>query len=472
MKTIFITLTALFLMMFLLINGIYLIGGVFAARNLARFGRQFKRSTAAEVFSSPLTPGVSILVPAHNEGQGLIESVWSLLALRYPQFEVIIVDNGSTDDTVPLMIAEFTMVPVRRALRTTVPAAEVQASYCSSRYPNLWLLHKDLPSKGDALNTGINAAKYPYIMSVDADGLLEENALLGAAQLIFENPDLVIGSCGILRPSNGSEIERGRVRRVGLPTGVIAGIQIVEYLRTFLVMRMFWTGINVLMIVSGAFGLFRRSTVEQVGGWYSETAAEDMELVMNLHRRMRERHIPYRIALVPEPVCWTEVPATLRDLLRQRRRWHRGTAEAVWRHRHVVFRRRYGRLGFFGIPLMMIELIGPIVELAAWSLVALAWALGELPTTVFLVFLSVSLLINLTLSLMSLSLAQVTYRRGTPPWETVRLVLFAIAEVLGYRQIVSFWCGLGLIDFIRGKHTYQQPTRGGASRSGAAQRPA
>jgi cellulose synthase/poly-beta-1,6-N-acetylglucosamine synthase-like glycosyltransferase len=457
--TLIAVLTVLIVAGYLVINATYLGFALLAARALTRIGRERRYLAEPEAFASPFTPGVSILVPARNEEACIVDTVHSLVSLRYPRFEVIVISGGSTDETVERLVREFDMVPARRARRATIPAGPFTASYLSRSHPDLWVLCKDETGKADALNAGADTARYDYIATVDGDAVLEEDALLGVVRPVLDDPDRVVAAGGMIRAMNGCRVVRGRVLEVRFPRGAIACIQIEEYQRAFLLARTSLSGLDALLVVSGAFALFRRDVVEQVGGWFTATAADDVEIVIHVRRYAGEHRLPYRVAFLPAPVCWTLLPETMHDLMRQRRRWHRGLAEVIWRHRKILGRPRYGRLGLVALPYLVMELLGPPVELVAWLIVALAAIVGVLSVPVFLAFLGVSFLLNLALSVTAVVLGEVDYRRHASGREATRLVGYAVLETFGYRQAISAACVAGIADFLAGRRPYIQPTR-------------
>jgi cellulose synthase/poly-beta-1,6-N-acetylglucosamine synthase-like glycosyltransferase len=461
-------LAAVALAYFAVLNLLYLAFTSIAWSEVTRHLRARESFAADETFASPLTPGVSVLLPAFNEEAGIVESVYSLLSLRYPRLEIVVVNDGSTDGTLGRLRAEFDLVPVRKALRRSIPTKPVRAAYVSRRNPSLCVVDKENGGKADALNCGVNAALHPYVCAIDADALIEEEALLRVAAPILEDPDRVAATGGIVRIANGCTIDHGRVTSVALPTSRLATLQVVEYFRAFLIGRVGWSKLNALLIISGAFGLFRRSLVEAVGGYWTDTVGEDVELVVRLHRYLHERDEEYTIAFVPDPVCWTEAPEDLRTLSRQRRRWHRGLAQTLWRHRRMLGNPRYGLLGLVAFPYFaLFELLGPIVEILGPVATVYWWWRGELSTMFLVAFLIVAFLLGILLSVAALALEEFSFRRHPGAREVVRLVAYAFAENLGYRQLNDLWRALAFVDLARRERGWGAQRRRGIGQAAA-----
>lgn len=454
--------TAFILGYFIVLNLFYLALTALAWREVARHLHAEAYVDEQDALSSPLTPPVTLILPAYNEEAGVVESVRSVLSLRYPEYEVVVVNDGSTDTTLEELRAAFDLVPVRVAPRGSIPCAEILATYRSRRDPNLVVVDKVNGGKADALNCGANIARYAYVCVIDADTILEENALIRVMKPVFDDPDLVIATGGIVRIANGCRIEHGRVTDVALPRGRLATMQVMEYLRAFLVGRIGWSSVASLLIISGAFGVFKRSSIEEVGGWRTDTVGEDMELVCRLHRRARERGDRYRIVFVAEPVCWTEAPETLRLLSSQRRRWQRGLAETLWRHRRMIGNPRYGALGIWGMPYFaLFELAGPVIEFLGYVIVIAATLTGVLSLEVFALFALLSMGLGIVLSVAALALEELGFRRYPTERSMARLFMYAIAENLGYRQLLAFWRVRALIDLARGERHWGEMHRRG-----------
>lgn len=454
---------------FALLNLFYLVFTAIAWRSVPRHLRSTAYAGSDETFASPLTPGISVLLPAYNEEAGIVESVRSLLSLHYPLHEIVVVNDGSTDATLERLREAFELVPAVRAMRTAIPTAAVRGSYLSVRHPELCVIDKANGGKADALNAGASAARYPYVCAVDADALIEEDALLDLARPILDDPDRVVATGGIVRIANGCTVDHGRVVDVRLPRSRLATIQVVEYFRAFLVGRTGLSSLNSLLIISGAFGLFRRDLVEEVGGWWTSTVAEDIELVLRLHRHMLERGEPYTIAFVPDPVCWTEAPEDLGSLSRQRRRWHRGLAESLWRHRRAIGNRRYGVIGLFALPYFVaFELVAPLVELAGLPATIVWWSLGRLSGAFLLAFALVAFLLGILLSLTAVTLEEFNFRRHTRGREVARMLWWAVWENLGYRQLTAVWRLRGLWEALRRKRGWGAQSRRGFATAGSA----
>ena len=292
---------------FLALNTVYLLFCVVAYGRLRQHRRRWTARDLEAVLRSPATPAISIVVPAYNEEATLADSVRSLLHLNYPQFEVIVVSDGSTDGTLAVAGREFEMVRAPVSHARPMPTQRVRGIYQSLAHPNLVMIDKANGGKADAINAGINAARYPLVCVLDADSLIEEHSLARAVLPFIEDAD-TIAVGGLVRVANGCRVERGRVTEVRLPRSHLAMFQSVEYLRAFLAGRVALSAINALLIISGAFGLFKRDAVVEVGGFRPDTIGEDMELVTRLHRFSRERGRRFRIVFQPEPICWTQAP--------------------------------------------------------------------------------------------------------------------------------------------------------------------
>jgi cellulose synthase/poly-beta-1,6-N-acetylglucosamine synthase-like glycosyltransferase len=322
-------------------------------------------------------------VPAHNEEKSICTALRNLLDLEYPELEIIVINDGSVDKTLQRMQVEFRLRLVRAVYVPQIVSAPVRGLYRSDVDPRLLVVDKETAgSKADAVNAGLNAAASPYVCVVDADSVLERDALLRIMVPILANPKLVVAAGGIVRVLNGSEIESGRMRRVRLPRKSIEVIQVVEYLRAFLIGREAWARGNMLMIVSGAFGVFRTDLVRAVGGYRSFAIGEDFDLVTRLHRHLLAAGERYRIEFVPDPVCWTEVPSDLRSLGRQRARWQKGLMDVLCRNTDMLYRPRYGRIGTLAFPYMwLFELFAPVIEVAGFVTIILAACFGALSWT-------------------------------------------------------------------------------------------
>jgi cellulose synthase/poly-beta-1,6-N-acetylglucosamine synthase-like glycosyltransferase len=410
-------------------------------------------------------PPITLLVPAYNEELTIAESVRSLLALRYPTFEVVVVNDGSKDETLKAVIEAFELSPVQRSYELAAPCARIRGLYASPNQPRLVVVDKENGGKADALNAAMNLARAPIVCCMDADSLLEPDALLRAVGPFMEDPERVVAVGGSIRIANGCEIRSGQVVRVGAPRNFLALMQTVEYLRAFLMARIAWSEMKCLLIISGAFGLFRRDAALAVGGYSHGTVGEDMELVVKLHRHYRELRQPCRIVFLPEPVCWTEAPETLDVLGRQRARWHRGALEVFQRHAKMLFNPRYGRIGTLGLGyVLLVDVIGPLIEIAGYLLIPAFWLLGILHTDYLLAFLAISFGFGVVLSIGALALEEIELKRFPDVRSLIVLMLAAIVENFGYRQINNIWRLRGTWQYLTKQQSWGTMTRRGFSR--------
>ncbi|SMF61193.1 glycosyltransferase family 2 protein [Allosphingosinicella indica] len=409
-----------------------------------------------------LAPPIAIIAPAYNEALTIVESTKALLALHYPDFEVIVVNDGSKDRTLDVMMDAFGVRPVRRYHDTAVQCRTIRGIYANPDIPRLIVVDKENGGKADAMNAGINVARAPIICVIDADTLLEPDALIRAVRPFVEEPVKTVAVGGTIRIANGCRVEDGRVIEGRLPRNFLALVQTVEYLRAFLMARLGLSQMQALMIISGAFGLFRRSTAVDVGGFSQNTVGEDFELVVKLHRHLRDRKQDYRVTYIPDPVSWTEAPETLKILGGQRARWQRGSLETFFKHRDMCFNPRYGRIGFLGMgQVLVVDVIGPLVEVAGYLLIPLLWALGLIAFDYVLAFAAVVFSFGVFVSVAALVLEEVQLRRLPRARDLAILTFVAVLENFGYRQINNLWRVKGYWQFLRKQQGWGEMTRKG-----------
>ena len=414
-----------------------------------------------------VAPPISLIVPAYNEQLNIVESVRSMLALEYPAYEVIVVNDGSKDETLKRVIDAFELVPFRRPFEETLKHEPIRGIYASPRSDRLIVVDKLNGGKADAQNAGINVSRAPVFCVIDGDSILEPDALLRAAQPFIDDPERTIAVGGTIRIVNNSAIESGRVKTVRLPTKILPLFQVVEYMRAFLMARLAWSNINTLMLVSGAFGVFRRREAVAVGGFTKGSMGEDLDFVIKLHRHMLDNKKEYRIRFIPEPVCWTEAPETLTVLARQRSRWQRGALEAFFRYRGMLFNPRYGRVGFLGLGhILVVDVLGPLMEVLGYILMPLFWLMGALSIETLLAYTALVFVYGVFVSVGSLILEEVELRRFPRPRDLVIVTLAAIAENFGYRQINNFWRVKGYWQYLRADNSWGEMTRTGFSKQG------
>jgi cellulose synthase/poly-beta-1,6-N-acetylglucosamine synthase-like glycosyltransferase len=446
---------------FLVVNTLYLGFSLFAYVALVNHRRKWTARELGAVMRSPATPGVSVIVPSFNEEKNIVDTVRSLLMLNYPQFEVIVVSDGSTDRTLEILEHAFGLFRAPGTAEHRLDTREVRGVYRSLALREVVVIDKVNGGKADAINAGINAAHFPLVCVIDADSVVEEHALTRAVLPFIEDPTTV-ASGGIVRIGNGCRVEEGRVTDVRAPRRWLATFQVVEYLRAFLAARVTHSAFNALLIVSGAFGVFRRDVVLEAGGLRTDTVGEDMELVVRLHRFCREQKRPYRIVFQPDPVVWTEAPETAAQLARQRNRWQRGTLQVIEQHRHMLGNPRYGRIGLLALPYYAVfEVLGPVIEVAALLVTLLGLGMGLIDWEMAKLIFMAAILYGTVISIASVLLEELSFRRYLRLLDVFKLLTAAVIENFGYRQLTTFWRLRGTIDYWRGHTGWGTMTRKG-----------
>jgi cellulose synthase/poly-beta-1,6-N-acetylglucosamine synthase-like glycosyltransferase len=433
---------------FLLINGVYLTLYAISFREILAYRWRQDFSDFGELFASDYVPPISMVVPAYNEEATIADSVRSFLALRYPLHEVIVVNDGSKDTTLETLQREFALCASDRSVRPQLETAPVRGVYATPS-EHLIVVDKENGGKSDALNAGVCAAQYPLVCCMDADVILNEDSLLRIARPMIESSD-VAAVGGIIRVANGCEFEKGLLKEAKLAKAPLPNFQQAEYLRAFLASRTAWSKLNCLLIISGAFGIYRRSDLIFIGGYAHGTVGEDMELITRGHRVLRENDRRYRISFIPDPVAWTEVPDSLRVLRRQRDRWHRGLMDTLVRHRKMLFNPRYGTVGLLAMPyFFLFEFLGAVIEIVGYFAFVIGLLLGVINIQFALAFLLAAVGLGTLLSTAAILLQALCIERPAR-WRDVGILLaYANLENFGYRQINSFWRVMAIVSFLR-----------------------
>ena len=440
----------------IIVNLTYMALLVLSAVKVGSSTKLWNLKTKSMLFKPRMLPSVSILAPAYNEEKTIIESANSLLNLKYPDYELVVVNDGSKDKTLDTLIDYFDLKRVDHYFVERLKTAQVRGIYKNALYPRLTVVDKENGGKADSLNAGINVASKEYFCGIDADSLLESDSLLKVASLTLDNGIETPAMGGNVFPINGCVVDKGKLMHIGLPKHILARLQTIEYLRAFMCGRLGWTQLNSLLIISGAFGLFRRERVISIGGYLTskerfnrDTVGEDMELVVRISRLMREKKQKYRIGYAYNANCWTEVPESMKVLKRQRDRWHRGLIDIMYFHRKILFNPSYGRMGLLGMPYFLIfETIGPLFEIQGYLMVALAAFFGLISTKLALLLFFSTILMGILISVSAVLIAerQVYYFNYR---ETLKLFLLALGENFGPRQLFSFWRVLGFLNAMK-----------------------
>jgi cellulose synthase/poly-beta-1,6-N-acetylglucosamine synthase-like glycosyltransferase len=451
----------LILLYFLLLNGSYILLAVLALKELHRHRNRMKSVEVVELSTQAEAIGVTLIAPAYNEAATAVESVRSLLTLEYQEYEILVVNDGSKDATLDRLREAYELEELPRAPLARIPTARIRGVFRSRIHDNLWVIDKENGGKADALNAGLSYCQTPLFCAMDADSLLERDALARVVRPFLEDARTVAVG-GMLRVANGCTFRHGQVTKIGLPRNFLAQFQVMEYLRAFLAGRMGWDALNASLIISGAFGVFRRAEAVEVGGYATDTVGEDMELVVRLHRYLRERGRPYRIGFVPDPVAWTEVPERLRSLGRQRDRWQRGLLQSLFRHRVMLLNPRYGRVGTVAYPyFFLLEGLGPLLEIIGYGSVLLAVLAGRASFAFISAFLGVAILLGVVLSVLSVVMEELNFRRYPRFRQIAWLFVIALLENLGYRQLNAWWRFRGTISAVRRKAGWGEMERKG-----------
>jgi poly-beta-1,6-N-acetyl-D-glucosamine synthase len=448
----------------LLIFTSYLLLGIFSALALRKYLRKNSYINYNTLVLSPLVPRISIIAPAFNESKSIIDNIRTLLSLYYNNFEVIIVNDGSTDDTFQKIIQAFELVKVNYYFDYRIPCERIKGVYKSDNpsYNRLTVIDKNNGGKADSLNAGINISRNSLIVTIDADSIIESDSVLKLVKPFLEEKDhKVIGTGGVIRIVNSCDIERGHIREIKLPDQILPRLQVLEYTRAFLLGRMAWSHLDGLMLISGAMGMFDRETVIMAGGYSIKTVGEDMELVLRMRRFKAERDEKYEVTYIPDPLCWTEAPSDFKSLRKQRTRWTRGLIESLWTHRRLFMNPGYGRLGMLGYPYwFFFEWLSPLIAFSGFIYTIYLAISHKLNLPFFLLLFLFVYTFAVSLSVWAVLFEEITFHKYGRKKDVLRLLASAMVEPFFYPMHTLF-AVIGNIEALGGKQGWGKAKRSG-----------
>lgn len=419
---------------------LFTIMGYLSTKNSIHYRKKNSFGDLSKVMASPLAPSITIIAPAYNEGLTIVENIRSLMSLRYVNYEVMVVNDGSKDDTLQKMIDAYDLVKVEREIDPNWPNKPIRGIYKSPHraFSKLTVIDKDNGGKSDALNTGMALSTNRYVGCIDVDCLLLPDALLHVVKAFYQRSEKrVIAVGGVIRVANNCIIEGGQLEEIRLPTNWLARFQLLEYTRSFILGRMAWGRIDSLLIISGAFGFFDREIALAVGGYDTGTVGEDMEIVFKMRRYMHDTRTPYTVEYIPDSLCWTEVPEDLKIFVNQRDRWARGNLETLFKHKDMFFNSKYGRLGLLSYPYWFFyEWLAPLMEFFGMLTIVLFYYLGILNWDFFVAITVAVYVFSVMFSFYAILWDVFSYNEYKKTKDILILMLCAVVEPIFFHPIV------------------------------------
>jgi cellulose synthase/poly-beta-1,6-N-acetylglucosamine synthase-like glycosyltransferase len=443
----------------------YVLLAIISAIALRRYLMKNSYVDYNSIILAPMTPSISIIAPAFNEEKTIVENIRALLSIYYNNFEVIVINDGSTDSTFKKITEAYDLERVNYFFDYRIPCERIKGVYKSKNrsFKRLTVIDKINGGKADALNAGINISKNQLICSIDVDSIMEPDALLKMVKPFMEETSKpVIATGGVIRIANSCEVDNGQIKRIQVPQKFLPRVQVLEYTRAFLMARMAWGRLNGLLIISGALGLFDKEIVIKCGGYSTATVGEDMELVVRMRRYMSEKKAKYKVVYIPDPLVWTEVPSTMKILGRQRNRWTRGTIETLWMHKKLFFNPKFGILGILSYPFwMFFEWMAPIIEFLGLVYFAFLVIFGQPNWSFFFILLTFVYTFAVSMSTWSVLFEEMTFHKYKQKRDVLSLVFTGFLEPIFYHPLTVYWSIRGNIDYLRGVRTWGKMEREG-----------
>jgi len=442
----------------------YIMLGTYSAISLNKYFKKNSFVNYNTLVLSPLTPKISIIAPAFNEGKTIIDNIRTLLSLYYNHFEVIIVNDGSTDDSLAKVIEAYNLVRVNYFFDYQMPCERIRGVYRSENpsFSRLTVIDKVNGGKADSLNAGINVSRSKLVVAIDTDSIIESDSLLKLIKPYLEQKNRrVIGTGGVIRIVNSCEVVRGHIKKIHLPQEFLPRLQVLEYTRAFLLGRMAWSQLDGLMLISGAMGMFEKETLIKAGGYSTKTVGEDMELVLRMRRYCTENKQDYEVTYIPDPLCWTEAPSDLKTLTRQRSRWTRGLVQSLWAHRRMFLNPKFKTLGFLSFPYwLFFEWMAPLLAICGFIYTGYLISIHQINWPFFFLLFAFVYTVALMLSTWSILYEEVTFHKYRRKRDVLLLFGTAMLEPFFY-PFHTYFALKGNIDLILGKKGWGKQSRQG-----------
>lgn len=452
----------LVLFYFLIIVTIYIFLNLISFRNISKYTKKIKYVELKDIFRLHNFKPVTVIVPAYNEENGIVESVRSFLQLEYPDYQLIVVNDGSTDGTLEQLFKHFQIRQASFSPYYEIASQPIKAVYLSPAYPNLFVIDKENSGKADSINAAINISRNPLITVIDADSILERDCLLKIVRPFMED-DNIVAVAGTVRIANGCKINRGYIEEVGLSKSWLARFQVVEYLRAYLFGRNGFDFLNAILITSGAFSCFRRDALIEIGGYKAGSVGEDMQIIVRLQKELRLKNPKTRVTFIPDPVCWKVAPEKIKALSSQRARWQKGTIETIRHHKELFFNPDYEWLGMLVFPYYtFFEVLGPFIEVTGYVVFIISYFLGIVPLNFAVAFFAAAFLYGVVLSTLSVCLEELSFKKYTKVKHLIILMAASLLENFGYRQMIAFFRFKGFIEYYLGKRDWGKMEKKGS----------
>jgi cellulose synthase/poly-beta-1,6-N-acetylglucosamine synthase-like glycosyltransferase len=446
----------LVLFYFLIIVTVYIFLNIISFLKIFNYTKRIKYFERKKIFQLHNFKPVTIIVPAYNERNGIVDCVHSLLQLDYPEYQLIVVNDGSTDGTLEQLFENF---KIRQASFTPyyeITSKPIKSVYLSPAFPNLVVVDKENSGKADSINAAINISRNPLITVVDVKTIPERDCLKKIVRPFMEDKN-VVAVGGAVRIANGCKVNRGFVEEAGLSKSWLARFQVIEFLRAYLFGRNGFNFINGILILSGAFSCFRRESLIEIGGYKAGSVGEDMQIIVRLQKELRIKNPKTRVTFIPDTVCWKVVPEKIKSLSSQRVRWQKGTVETIRHHKELFLNPDYEWLGMIVYPFYtLFEFFGPLIEITGYIAFVISYYLGIVPLNFAAAFFTAAFLYGVVLSTLSVCLEELSFKKYKKVKHLIILIIASLLENFGYKQMTSFWRFKGFIEYYMGKRDWDK----------------